>query len=152
MKILAVDILRTRPYTVGSLSQAVDRLFEQTFTPYVSEGTEGTPSRSIAANVWETADAYQAVFLAPGLDEEKINVTVHEDQLTIEGDLAFQTPEDAKPIWREFGPSHFKRTLRLAMAIDSEKVEALYRNGMLLVTLPKSEHAKPRQIQVQASK
>jgi HSP20 family molecular chaperone IbpA len=130
----------------------VDRLFEQTFTPYVAESTGANPSRSIAANVWETADGYHAAFLAPGLDEEKISVTVHEDLLTIEGDLHFQMPEDAKPVWREFGPSHFKRTLRLGTAIDSEKVEAMYRNGLLLVTLPKAEHAKPRQIQVQVGK
>jgi len=150
---MAVDILRTRPYTVGSLSQAVDRLFEQTFTPYVSESTNGaSPSRSIAANVWESDDGYQAAFLAPGLDEEKISVTVHEDQLTVEGELHFQAPEDARQVWHEFGPSRFRRTLRLGTPVDAAKVEALYRNGMLLVTLPKAEHAKPRQIQVQSGK
>ena len=58
-------------------------------------------------------------------------------------------PEGAKAVWQEFGPSKFRRSLRLGAAVDPARVEAIYRNGLLLVTMPKAEHAKPRQIQVQ---
>ena len=60
-------------------------------------------------------------------------------------------PEGAKTIWQEFGPSKFRRSLRLGSAVDPAHVEAVYRNGMLLVTMPKAEHAKPRQIHVQVA-
>ena len=72
-----------------------------------------------------------------------------DDTLVIEGELRFNVPEGAKAIWQEFGPSKFRRSLRLGAAVDPSRVEAIYRNGMLLVTMPKAEHAKPRQIPVQ---
>ena len=89
------------------------------------------------------------MLLAPGLDEQSINVTVHEDTLAIEGELKFTVPEGARPIWQEFGPTKFRRSLRLGAAVDPARVEAMFRNGLLLITMPKAEHAKPRQIQVQ---
>jgi HSP20 family protein len=77
-------------------------------------------------------------------------VTVHDDTLVIEGELEFQVPEGAKAVWQEFGPSKFRRSLRLGSAVDPARVEAIYKNGLLLVTMPKAEHAKPRQIQVKS--
>jgi HSP20 family molecular chaperone IbpA len=129
------------------LRQWVDRVFDEAFA------RENTPAsagyQSLPVNVWETPDGYQAVLLAPGLDEESLNVTVHEDTLAIEGELRFSVPENAKPIWQEFGQAKFRRSLRLGSAVDPSRVEAIFKNGLLLVTMPKAEHAKPRQIQVQ---
>jgi HSP20 family protein len=147
---MAIDLWRTRPYSSmnAPLRQWVDRVFEEAFA---REGTTGSASagyQSLPVNVWETADGYQAALLAPGLDEQTINVTVHDDTLVIEGELRFSVPEGAKPIWQEFGPSKFRRSLRLGSAVDPSRVEAIYQNGLLLVTMPKAEHAKPRQIQV----
>jgi HSP20 family protein len=149
---MAIDLWRTRPYTPGTFSQAVDRLFEEAFAPFftTSAGDRGaTGVQSLPVNVWETEDGYQAALMAPGLDEQSINVTVHDDTLAIEGELKFQAPEGARTIWQEFGPARFRRSLRLGAAVDAARVEALYRNGLLLVTMPKAEHAKPRQIRVQ---
>jgi HSP20 family molecular chaperone IbpA len=57
-------------------------------------------------------------------------------------------PAGAQTIWQEFGPSRFRRSLRLGTAVDPNKVEATYKNGVLFVAMPKAEHARPRQIQV----
>jgi HSP20 family molecular chaperone IbpA len=76
-------------------------------------------------------------------------VTVHEDTLVIEGELKVSVPEGAKTVWQEFGPAKFRRSLRLGAAVDPSRVEAIFRNGLFLVTMPKAEHAKPRHIQVQ---
>ena len=92
--------------------------------------------------------------MAPGLDEQTINLTVHDDTLAIEGTLAFQAlPEGAKVVWQEFnpGPARFRRSLRLGASVDASKVEAAYRNGLLVLTMPKAESAKPRQIRVNVS-
>src|SRR5262245_29886215 len=115
---MAIDIWRTRPYTVSNtpLRQWVDRVFDEAFTRESTPGAAGF--QSLPVNVWETADGYQAALLAPGLDEQSINVTVHEDTLVIEGDLTFSVPEGAKAVWQEFGPSKFRRSLRLAAAVD----------------------------------
>jgi HSP20 family protein len=145
---LALDLWRTRPY---SASHSIDRLFDDLFTP-VSNGGSSTssPVQSVPVNVWDTGESFHAAVLAPGLDEESINVTLHEEVLTIEGELRVVAPEGAKAVWGEFGPSKFRRSLRLGMPVDGDKVEAMYRNGVLLVTMPKAEHAKPRRITVQA--
>ena len=149
---MAIDLWRTRPFT-SPLSQMVDRMFEQAFTPFYTGSQPGnggsTGFQSLPVNVWETNDGYHAALMAPGVDEQSINVTVHEDTLAIEGELKFQTPEGAQTIWQEFGPAPFRRSLRLGSAVDPSKVEATYRNGILFVTMPKAEHARPRQVQVQ---
>jgi HSP20 family protein len=149
---MAIDLWRTRPYMMGTFNQAVDRLFEEAFSPFLtrSAGDGGaTGVQSLPVNVWETDDGYQAALMAPGLDEQSLNVTVHEDTLAIEGELKFQAPEGARTIWQEFGPARFRRSLRLGAAVDAARVEAMYRNGLLLVRMPKAEHARPRRVQVQ---
>jgi HSP20 family protein len=109
-----------------------------------------TGYQSLPVNVWETDASYYAALMAPSLDEQTINVTFHEDTLAIEGTLTFEAPEGAKVVWQEFnpGPAKFRRTLRLGGAVDASKVEAVYRNGLLVLTMPKAEYSKPRQIQV----
>jgi HSP20 family molecular chaperone IbpA len=149
---MAIDLWRTRPYTFNSpVRQWVDRMFDEAFSSMQQAGAGNGSAgfQSLPVNVWETQDGYQAALLAPGLDEQSINVTVHEDTLVIEGSLNFSVPEGAKAVWQEFGPAKFRRSLRLGAAVDPARVEAMYRNGLLLVTMPKAEHAKPRQIQVQ---
>jgi HSP20 family molecular chaperone IbpA len=147
---MAIDIWRTRPYTFNTpLRQWVDRVFDDAFAREGAASGGSAGFQSLPVNVWETPEGYQAALLAPGLDEKSINVTVHDDTLAIEGELQFSVPENAKPIWQEYGPSKFRRSLRLGVAVDPSRVEAMYRNGLLLVTMPKAEHAKPRQIQVQ---
>jgi len=151
---MAIDLWRTRPYSTFNtpLRQWVDRVFDEAFSRDAAGQPNGAAGYStLPVNVWETPEGYQAALMAPGLDEQTINVTVHEDTLAIEGELRFSVPEGAKPIWQEFGPAKFRRSLRLGAAVDAAKVEAIYRNGLLLVTMPKAEHAKPRQIQVQVS-
>ncbi len=148
---MSIELWRTRPYT-SMLQNAVDQMYRKTFPPFtdgnLSDGGS-TGFQSLPVNVWETDDAYVAKLLAPGLDDQTINVTVHEDTLAIEGALMVQIPDGARPVWEEFGPSRFRRSLRLGASVDSARVEATYRDGVLMVTMPKAEHARPRQIQVQ---
>jgi HSP20 family protein len=152
---MSIELWRTRPYT-NPLSQVIDRMFEQTFVPFTTAGPAdggSTGYQSLPVNVWETEDAYFAALMAPGLDEQTIDLTVHEDTLAIEGTLAFQARDGAKPVWQEFnpGPAKFRRSLRLGASVDASKVEAVYRNGLLVLTMPKAEYAKPRQIHLQVT-
>ena len=152
---MAIDLWRTRPYSTLNtpMRQWVDRVFDEAYArDGGAQGSTGSAGfQSLPVNVWETTDGYHAALLAPGLDEQSINVTVHDDTLVLEGELTFSVPEDAKPIWQEFGQSKFRRSLRLGSAVDPSRVEAVYKNGLLLVTMPKAEHAKPRQIRVQVN-
>jgi HSP20 family protein len=152
---MSIELWRTRPAS-NPLSQVLDRLFEQTFTPFTAGGPAdggSTGFQSLPVNVWETQDGYYAALMAPGLDEQTIDLTVHDDTLAIEGTLAFQAPDEAKVVWQEFnpGPARFRRSLRLGASVDASKVEAVYRNGLLVLTMPKAEYAKPRQIHVKVA-
>ena len=151
---MAIDLWRTRPMMANPMSRAVDRLFEEAFAPFYSgrdggnAGTGQTGVQSLPVTIWETPEAFHAALMAPGLDQDSLSVTVQEDTLSVEGAMKFQPPEAAKMIWQEFGPMRFRRAMRFGTPIDPNRVEAAYTNGLLMLTLPKSEEAKPRQIQV----
>jgi HSP20 family protein len=129
------------------LRDAFDRLFESAFTPIVSAGA-GAPD-GIKANIWETDDAYQVALLVPGVSPDNVEVTALGNTITVSGTMAAAQPEGAKAVWQEFGQSEFRRQIALPAEVDSEHVEAAYQNGILLLKLPKADHAKPRQIKVQ---
>lgn len=154
---MAIDLWRTRPFMSGSMRGAVDRLFEEAFAPFYAgrdaglSGTGQTGVQTLPVTIWETNDAFHAALMAPGLDENSINVTVQEDTLSIEGELKFQPPEGARMIWQEFGPMRFRRSLRFGTPVEPGRVEAIYRNGLLMITMPKAEEAKPRQVRVQVA-
>jgi HSP20 family protein len=149
---MSVDLWRTRPNTWTSPQiQTLERMLDQAFAPYSSANTPGgtnTGYQSLPVTIWETDDAYSAALLAPGVDEQSITVTVHDDMLAVEGELSFQAPRDARVVWQEFAPVKFRRSLRLGSAVDPQRVEASYNNGILLVSMPKAAHARPRQVQV----
>ena len=149
---MSIELWRTRPYA-HLLHHVVDGTYERALTPTGGNPSDGgsTGFQSLPVNVWETDEAYLATLMAPGLDEQTITVTVHNDTLAIEGALVFEAPEGAKVVWQEFGSAKFRRSLRLGTSVDSDRVEALYRNGLLVITMAKAAHSKPRQIQVQGT-
>jgi HSP20 family protein len=153
---MAIDLWRTRPFMNTPLGRVVDRLFDESLSPFYG-GRDGgsttaqTGVQSLPVTIWETDDAFHAALMAPGLEEDTINVMVQEDTLSVEGEMRFQPPEGSRMIWQEFGPTRFRRSLRLGSAVDPSRVDAVYRNGLLLITMPKSEEAKPRQVRVQVA-
>jgi HSP20 family protein len=102
-------------------------------------------------NVWEDNDAFHVEVEVPGLTQEQVQVAVtNKNQLTLQGE---RLPEDAgKGRWhrRERGFGRFQRVLKLPAPVNAEQVEAKLENGLLLLTLPKAEEARPRRIAVKA--
>jgi len=104
-----------------------------------------------AINVWENDNAVFAEAELPGLSQDQIEVYVTEgDQLTVQGER--KPVERASGTWhrRERGFGKFSRTLALPAHVDAEKVEARLENGVLHITLPKTEAARPRKIAVKS--
>ena len=73
---------------------------------------------------------------------------MHGDQMTITGQRRIAEPKDAGICRRERTQGSFVRTMTLPWKIDSEKIEATLRDGVLTIKLPKSEHAKPKKVKV----
>jgi HSP20 family protein len=102
-------------------------------------------------NVWETPDAFHVEAEVPGLTQDQLQVAVtHKTQLLIQGERTLQEPADGRWHRRERGQGRFQRVIELPAAVDADKVEAKLENGLLFLTLPKAEEAKPRRIAVKA--
>ena len=130
---------------VNSVQEEVARLFNRV-SPF---GT--TPPAGPPLNVWEDEQALYVEADLPGLDPTGIDVTVTEgNQLTIQGDRA--APDVAGAVWvrQERPTGRFTRAVALPALVDADKVEATYTDGVLKLTLPKHEAAKPRKVQVKA--
>jgi HSP20 family protein len=127
------------------------RLFEDAFTRILSE-PRGNRPWSPAVDIFETEN--ELVFKAdlPDVDQKNIDVRVENQTLTLEGERAFDKDEAGKGYHRtERSYGHFTRSFAVPSTFETDKISAIYRNGVLTVTLPKKEAAKPRQIHVEVS-
>lgn len=109
------------------------------------------PTEFPAVNIWSNNDEIILTAEIPGLESKNLNVSVQNDQLTIRGSRGCHECTEGELFHRqERGAGEFVRTVGLPFSINTENVEALYRNGVLKVTLPRSEQDKPRQITIKA--
>jgi HSP20 family protein len=106
---------------------------------------EQSQQRSLGVNIREEDDAYILSALVPGLQAEDLNIQVLENVVSIEGEYK---ADEAEFLLNELPQGSFRRTLRLPAEIDSEKVEAKIADGVLTLTLPKAESARPKKIKI----
>lgn len=99
-----------------------------------------------SVNVVENEENYRIELAAPGLTREDFKVNVHEDVLTISSEKKTEDEETKENYTRrEFGYASFKRSFNLPETVDSDNIAATYNEGILHVTLPKKEEAKPKE-------
>jgi HSP20 family protein len=133
---------------VSTLRGEVDRLFADFFGP--TAAVPGTTTRAFpAVNVWQReADVFVEAEL-PGLKSDDLEISVVGQQLVIKGRRADFEPQEGVAFHRrERGVGEFARSIDLPVDVDANRVEAKLTDGVLLITLPKAEAAKPRKIQV----
>ena len=131
-----------------TLREAMDRLLEQSVVrPNGWSGSSGYMALPI--DVYADGDNFVIEAALPGLDPDAVNVSVLGNQVTISGDYP-AAPEGRQYLFRERGTGHFERTIYLPTDLDADKTEARYEHGMLRLTLPKAESAKPRRISLTA--
>ena len=122
------------------LSSLFDRFFqEDIFTPTVA--TPGWSARPLS--LWQDEHAIYVEMDAPGMTDKDIDVTVQEGDLIIRGERKCERKAGGYDS-RTYGP--FEQRVGLPSSIATDKVEAKLTNGVLTITLPKSEAAKPRKI------
>jgi len=104
-------------------------------------------------NVSEDSEHVYVEAMAPGLNPEALEISVLQGQLRIAGEKPGITPEVKPEAYHrnERSAGRFVRTVNLPTDVDGDRVTAQYKNGLLLVTLPKAEAAKPKQIRVDVS-
>ena len=98
-------------------------------------------------NIFETNDGYVLEAELPGVNKEGLEITLEDNELTIVG-RRNQEPVQGEPLFRERRLADYRRVFELDPAIDTGKVSARIEQGVLSLTLPKSERVKPRKITV----
>ncbi len=133
------------PSLFESFFQDVDRAFAPTY-----RNGNSTATHSPAVEVTRGEDAYKVRAVLPGVAKEDLNVKVADGYLTVSGKSSWTRAENEKDVYSEIHRyEEFQRSLRLderSFAVD--KVEAKLENGVLEVTLPIAEAAKPKNIEV----
>jgi len=132
---------------VVPLRTMMDRLFESAFTPYLGTGFNGGGT-GFGWDVYEDNDAYHIHCYLPGVDPNALDITIQDNVLTISGETKRSVPESWRPVLQELAFGQFRRQLTVGTPIEASKAEANYQDGILKLTLPKAETAKPRQIKV----
>jgi HSP20 family protein len=100
------------------------------------------------ADIYETEDALKVILEMPGVEKGNVNVHVEDDVLNVEGRLDLTKYQGLQPLYTEYNIGHYERSFRLSNKIDQDKIGAELKEGVLSLTLPKVEEAKPRTIQV----
>lgn len=137
-------LVRRRP--VPTFVDVLDTFFNDNFYKKANNGVTVWNGTQPAINVKEDADAFHVEVAAPGYEKADFNVKVEDDVLSISTEKKEETVETTEGITykrREFKYASFKRTFNLPDTVDSTKIEASYQNGILTVSIPKKEEAKP---------
>ena len=112
---------------------------------------EGTiPARTFmpTADIYEDRDSLKVILEMPGVEKGNVNVRVEEGVLVVEGRLDLTKYRGFQPLYTEYNIGNYSRSFRLSNAINQDKIGAELKDGVLSLTLPKAEKAKPRSIQV----
>ncbi len=115
----------------------------------------GEPTRPIrqfvpSVDIYESSDTVGLFVEMPGVDYKGIDIDLDDGTLTITGTMKDMEIEDENILMKEYESGQYVRKFSISETIDQEKITASMRNGMLKLTLPKVEPAKPRKIDVKA--
>ena len=87
----------------------------------------------------------------PGVPKEKLKLQVEAGTLTIEGEVSIAMPEGMEATYAEVSVPRFRRVFTLSKELDTGKVSAEFKHGVLSLRIPKAEHAQPRRIDIKVS-
>jgi HSP20 family protein len=147
-----MDLVQWRPFReVSRLRREMDRLWDEFFGPGRRALQPFEEAWVPAVDVSETGDKVTVKAEIPGLEAKDIDIAIVGDTLTIKGEKKAEREEKGENfhlVERSYGS--FSRALKLPAAVDPDKVEATYKNGVLTITCPKKEEVKPKAIEIKA--
>jgi HSP20 family protein len=131
--------------TLLGLRRQMNRLFDYFQAPGESQGAGWWPP----VNVTETPETVVVTAEVPGLEPKDIEISVVGDTLTIRGERRIETEEKGKTWFRrEIAGGRFVRSFTLPAPIEAERVDAMAKAGLLVITLPKRAEARSRKIEI----
>jgi len=133
-----------------SIQDRMNKLFEQTLSRSRAEEGIAPSTWTPAVDIYETPEAIVLQADLPGLRREDIDIQIRDDTLTLRGERRFAKDvheESYLRIERAYGAFH--RSFTLPATIQQEKIRAVFRDGILELTLPKAEEVKPKKIAIE---
>jgi len=123
-----------------------DRFFENDLFDWSNRNYSTTNTTLPSVNIKESEDGFEVELAAPGFEKTDFNIELDHDLLTISSEkkVENETKEGQQFARREFSYQSFSRSFSLPNTADSEKINAKYDNGILKVSIPKKEEAKPK--------
>lgn len=132
--------------TYTPLERQIDRFLNEVLGTANGSATAWSPR----CNVYEDANGFSVQAALPGVDPKTVSTVVDEGVLTISSERKDAPEEESRTYYvREIGSCPFARSFRLPTNVDTEKVSASYKDGVLTIDLPKKEEAKPRRIAIE---
>ena len=144
-------IVRYDPFVVARpVGGLADRLFRDgSFMPRPWHGRVA-PAGNPATSLYETDDGYELQVPLPGVPAAALEVSIHDDVVTIKGQRTVPVPEQATRLWWGVQSGDFHVAWRLPGEVDTDAVQAHLADGVLRLTLPKAPHQRPRRIPIAA--
>ena len=137
---------------LGTIQDDINRLFDTALGGGALPSTgDGISESTLSVDIYENDNSFFIEADIPGMNIEDIKIDVQDRMLTIKGEKKFkEKTEKDKYIRVERSYGSFFRSLSLPMNVDSDKIEASYKDGTLRLNLPKTEQAKPKQIEIKS--
>ena len=120
---------------------------------------DGTPRQATSrteavirppVDIFETADGIKLIADMPGVSKEHLHLQAEGNTLTIEGEVQFDMPEKMKALYADVRSTLYRCSFVLSSELDSSHIEALLKDGVLAVRIPKRAELRPRRIEVQS--
>ena len=147
------DIMEWKPFReVSRLRREMDRLWDDFFGPGRRAFRPLEAEWAPAVDVSESADQVEIKAEVPGMEANDIDISLSGDILTIKGEKKSEREEKKENyhlVERSYGS--FSRSLKLPVAVEADKIEANYKQGVLTISCPKKPEAKPKAIEIKSA-
>lgn len=144
-------IVRWDPFReMVTLRNSMDRMFEDSILRRLQATSDSTDGY-LATDVHQTDDAITIKAVMPGVKPDDVEISITGETVTIRGESKKEEEiKEENYLLRERQYGTYSRTLQMPVQIQGDKAEAVFEDGILILTLPKAEEVKPKQIKVKA--
>jgi HSP20 family protein len=129
-----------------TFDRQIDRMFEDALRAFGTSDAAWVP----ACNAWEDSNGFYVQMALPGWEPKDVALEVNNQMLSVKGERTEETSgSGGKHLIREIADGRFVRIFRLPTTVDHANASANYKNGLLTISFPKREDAKPRRIVIE---